>query len=149
MNKKVIALLSTVVLTAGMLVGCGSKGMKDGSYKSEFDAFDDHGWKGQVEITVAGGKITDSKFDYVNESGDLKSKDTGYQENMKKVSGIGPVEFSAQYAEALVEKQDPATVDVITGATTSGDDFKTLADAAIQYANGGKSETAVVKAAKK
>ncbi len=148
MNKKVLALLSSVVLTAGMLVGCGSKGMKDGSYKSEFDTFDDHGWKGQVEITVADGKITDAKFDYVNESGDLKSKDAEYQEKMTKVSGIGPVEFSTQYAEALVEKQDPATVDAITGATTSGDDFKLLADAAIQHANGGKTETAVVKAKK-
>ncbi|GAA0776211.1 hypothetical protein GCM10008908_29180 [Clostridium subterminale] len=148
MNKKVIALLSSVVLTAGMLVGCGSKGMKDGSYKSEFDTFDDHGWKGQVEITVADGKITDAKFDYVNEAGDLKSKDAKYQESMTKVSGIGPVEFSAQYAKALVEKQDPATVDAITGATTSGDDFKTLADAAVQYANDGKTETAVVKAKK-
>ncbi|WP_346895714.1 FMN-binding protein [Clostridium sp. UBA7503] len=148
MNKKVLALLSSVVLTAGMLVGCGSKGMKDGSYKSEFDAFDDHGWKGQVEITVADGKITDAKFDYVNESGDLKSKDAEYQEKMTQVSGIGPVEFSAQYAEALVEKQDPATVDAITGATTSGDDFKLLADAAVQYANDGKTETAVVKAKK-
>ena len=67
---------------------------------------------------------------------------------MTKVSGIGPVEFSAQYAEALVEKQDPTKVDAITGATTSGDDFKTLAAAAIQYANSGKTETAVVKAAK-
>ncbi len=138
MNKKVLALLSSVVLTAGMLVGCGSKGMKDGSYKSEFDTFDDHGWKGQVEITVADGK----------ESGDLKSKDAEYQEKMTKVSGIGPVEFSTQYAEALVEKQDPATVDAITGATTSGDDFKLLADAAIQHANDGKTETAVVKAKK-
>jgi len=138
MNKKVLALLSSVVLTAGMLVGCGSKGMKDGSYKSEFDTFDDHGWKGQVEITVAD----------VNESGDLKSKDAEYQEKMTKVSGIGPVEFSTQYAEALVEKQDPATVDAITGATTSGDDFKLLADAAIQHANDGKTETAVVKAKK-
>lgn len=148
MNKKFIALLSSVVLTAGMLVGCGSKGMKDGTYKSEFDSFDNHGWKGQVEITVADGKITDSKFDYVNEAGDLKSKDAEYQEKMKKVSGIGPVEFSAQYAKALVEKQDPEAVDVITGATTSGDDFKALAKAAIQYANSGKTETALVKPAK-
>lgn len=148
MNKKVIALLSSVVLTAGMLVGCGSKGMKDGTYKSEFDAFDDHGWKGQVEITVADGKITDTKFDYVNEAGDLKSKDADYQANMSKVSGIGPAEFTVQYAEALVEKQDPASVDAVTGATSSGSDFKTLADAAIQYANDGKTETAVVKAAK-
>ena len=148
MNKKVIALLSSVVLTAGMLVGCWSKGMKDGTYKSEFDAFDDHGWKGQVEITVSDGKITDTKFDYVNEAGVLKSKDAEYQANMSKVSGIGPAEFSVQYAEALVEKQDPASVDAITGATSSGDDFKTLADAAIQYANDGKTETAIVKAAK-
>ncbi|MEG0133198.1 MAG: FMN-binding protein [Clostridium sp.] len=148
MNKKVISLLGAVVLTAGMLVGCGSKGMKDGSYNAEFDKFDDHGWKGQVSITVANGKITKSTFDYVNESGKFKSKDEGYQEKMVKVCSIGPVEFSAQYAEALIEKQTPSTVDTITGATTSGDDFKILADAAIQYANDGKTETAVVKAAK-
>ena len=148
MNKKVIALLSSVVLTAGMLVGCGSKGMKDGTYKSEFDSFDDHGWKGQVEITVADGKITNAKFDSVNEAGELKSKDANYQATMTNASGIGPVEFSAQYAKALVEKQDPESFDAITGATYSGTEFKTLAKAAIQCANSGKTETALVKPSK-
>ncbi|MEG1255861.1 FMN-binding protein [Clostridium sp.] len=131
-----------------MLVGCGSKGMKDGSYNAEFDTFDAHGWKAQVSIKVADGKIIESTFDYVNEAGDLKSKDAGYQEKMTAASGIGPVEFSSQYPADLVAKQDPTKVDTITGATTSGDNFKTLADAAIQYANDGKTETAIVKAAK-
>jgi len=62
MNKKVIALFGSVILTAGMLVGCGSKGMKDGSYNAEFDTFDDHGWKGQVTITVADGKRFRSSY---------------------------------------------------------------------------------------
>lgn len=148
MNKKIIALVSSVILAAGMLVGCGSKGMQDGTYNAEYDTFDDHGWKGQVSITVADGKITDSTFDYINETGDLKSKNAEYQESMKKVSGIGPVEFTVQYADALVEKQDPESVDVITGATYALNDLKVLADAAIQYANDGNTETAVVKAAK-
>ncbi|MEG0133197.1 MAG: FMN-binding protein [Clostridium sp.] len=149
MKKKTITLLLSVVLTAGMLVGCGSsKGMKDGSYNAEFDTFDDHNWKAQVSIKVSDGKITESTFDYINQDGNFKSKDAGYQDKMTKVAGIGPIEFSAQYPQALVEKQDPTTVDVITGATSSGADFKALADAAIQYANSGKTETAVVKAAK-
>ncbi|MEG1255420.1 FMN-binding protein [Clostridium sp.] len=148
MNKKVIALLGMVILTSGMLVGCGSKGMKDGSYNAEFNEFDDLGWKAQVAITVADGKIEESTFDYVNEAGDLKSKDAKYQEKMTSVSGIGPVEFSSQYPAELVKKQDPTTIDTITGATNSAGDFKTLAEAAIQYAKEGKTETAVVEVAK-
>ncbi|MDU1414323.1 MAG: FMN-binding protein [Clostridium sp.] len=147
MNKKILALLSSVVLTAGVLVGCGnsSKGMQDGTYNAEFDKFDDHGWKGQVSITVASGKISEAKFDYVNEAGKLKSEDADYQATMTSVSGVGPVEFTKKYSDAIVEKQS-AEIDVVTGATTSHNDCKTLVQAAIDNANAGKSETAVVSA---
>lgn len=149
MNKRIAALASSVVLAAGVLVGCGksSKGMQDGTFNAEFDKFDDHGWKGQVSITVADGKITDAKFDYVNEEGALKSEDAEYQATMSSISGVGPAEFTKQYSEAIVEKQS-AEVDVVTGATNSQADCKQLVEAALEYANEGKTETAVVSVSK-
>lgn len=145
MNKKVISLLFSVVLIVGMLVGCNSKKMKDGTYNAEYNNFDVYGWKGQVSITVSQGKISNATFDYINEAGVRKSQDTEYENKMKSVSGIGPAEYSVQYANALVEKQVPKDVDVITGASYAINDLQALANSAIKNAKEGNTETAIVK----
>lgn len=145
MNKKLLAFVSSIVLTTAMLVGCGSKGMKDGTYNSEFEKFDDHGWKGQVSITVANGKISAATFDYVNEAGEKKSESKDYQAQMVASVGVGPADFCIKYAEDIVAKQS-GDIDVVTGATHSQGDAKALAKAAIDNANAGKTETAIVKA---
>ncbi len=145
MTKKVISLICSVVLIAGILVGCNSKGMKDGTYNAEYDNFDVYGWKGQVSITVSKGKISSATFDYINEAGVRKSEDTEYENKMKNVSGIGPAEYSVQYANALVDKQVPEDIDVITGASYAINDLQALATKAIEHANEGNTETAIVK----
>ena len=91
------------------------------------------------------GKISSATFDYINKAGVRKSEDTEYESKMKNVSGIGPAEYSAQYANALVEKQVPKDVDVITGASYAITDLQALADAAIKNAKEGITETAIVK----
>lgn len=153
MNKKLVSVISAALLTSAMLVGCGSssasKELKDGKYKAEYSELDDHGWKAFVEVTVADGKISESNADYVNEEGKLKSQDTEYEKSMKANSETWPSKFSADFNKALVEKGNPDDVDNITGATHSTEDFKTLAKAALKAAEKGKTDTVVVKPAKK
>lgn len=100
--------------------------LKDGKYKAEFDKEDTRGWKSFVEIEVKGGKITAAKFDDVKADGSLKSQDKAYNDSMKKSSPTNPADYTVKLAKALVEKQN-SNVDVVTGATSSSNNFKTLA----------------------
>ncbi|QAT40407.1 FMN-binding protein [Clostridium sp. JN-9] len=118
---------------------------KDGTYKAEYKDFDSHGWKEQFEVVIKDGSIASSKFDAVNKDGKLKTQDAGYEESMKKVTKIGPVEYSDMLSKVLPEKQNigeaPAT---LTGATESLADFKSLAASALDNAAQGKTETALL-----
>ncbi|WP_129724991.1 FMN-binding protein [Xylanivirga thermophila] len=144
MKKSLSVVLVAVMLTA-VLAGCGNGGYKDGTYKASFKDFDDHGWKGFVEVVITDGKISDAKFDYENEEGALKSEDDEYNKTMKDASGTSPEEFSPKLAEDLVEKQDVDKVDTVTGATHSVDDFKELAKAALKNAKAGNTEEVIVE----
>lgn len=142
MNKKLVALASATLLAASVFVGCGksASGMKDGTYKAEYDNVDTKGWKAYVELKVAKGKITEATYDYVNANNELKTADKKYEEAMKGKSGTYPAKYTEELEKALVEKQDVTKVDKVTGATSSSDHFKSLAEAAIKNANEGKTE---------
>lgn len=148
MNIKIVSVLISSILTTGILVGCGAKGMKDGTYTAEDLNYDDHGWKASVTISVSNGKISDAKFDYTAEDGTTKSGNTAYAEKMATYAGITPDEYIKQYTKALVETQDPEKIDVITGATTSQNDFKTLATVAMDAAKAGNTNTAKIELSK-
>ncbi|MGL5152962.1 MAG: FMN-binding protein [Clostridium sp.] len=97
--KKVVSLIATVVLTAGVLVGCGGSGKyTDGTYKGE-----GKGTSGQikVEVSVEKGKISEVK---VLEHNETKTLIDGVKENM---------------IPSIVEKQGTEGVDTIAGATNS------------------------------
>jgi major membrane immunogen (membrane-anchored lipoprotein) len=120
---------------------------KDGSYKVEFDKFDANGWKGQLELTVKADKITEVKFDYVNKEGKLKSTDAAYKAAMEPKTKTYPGKFIPELTKALVEKQQVASVDAIAGATTSTNEFKTLAKYALDdMAKKGTTTPAVIAA---
>lgn len=143
--KKSVSILLVLLITAVALVGCGGGGYKDGTYKASFKDFDEHDWKAFVEITITDSKISDVVFDYVNEAGELKSEDEEYNALMKEKSGTSPEEFSPALAEDLIEKQDVKKVDEITGATTSVENFKKLAEAALKNAKAGNTEEALIE----
>lgn len=145
MNKKIIALVLSTLLTGGMLVGCGAKEMKDGTYTAEDKNFDDHGWKAYVTITVSSGKILTTKFDYITKDETTKSGNSAYGEKMSQSVAITPDEFLPQYENALVTTQNPSKVEVITGATTSHKDFKTLAKSAMDAAKVGNTKTVQIE----
>ncbi|MGL4773327.1 MAG: FMN-binding protein [Clostridium sp.] len=97
--KKIVSLMATVVLTAGILVGCGGSGKyADGTYTGE-----GQGTSGviKVEVSVAKGKISDVK---ILEHNETKTLIDGVKDNM---------------VPAIVEKQGTEGVDTVAGATNS------------------------------
>lgn len=117
--------------------------LKDGNYKAE-TGFDERGWKAVHSITVKDGKVTESKFDYVNKDGALKSEDAEYNKNMKAKSGVSSKE-ATEKLDAEFLKAQKAEVEVVTGATHSTDTFKETAAALLKAAAEGKTETITLK----
>jgi len=98
--------------------------LQDGEYSLKELNPDAHGWSTYINMTVEGGKITAVDWNYVNGEGTLKSEDEGYQQAMSEKMGVGPKEFIPQLANSLIEKQNAAEVEVVTGATSSSNNFK-------------------------
>jgi len=117
----------------------------DGAYKVSADAFDDHGWKPQVDLEIKDHKIASVQFDYVNEAGKLKTEDADYKAAME-ASGTYPAKYTEELEKQLVEKQQIGSVDAISGATTSSGNFTALVEYALDdLAEIGKTEPAAIK----
>ncbi|QTF08234.1 FMN-binding protein [Brenneria izadpanahii] len=140
--------LLSVILTGvfAVAVFAADSVIKDGTYKAEAANFDDHGWKPFLELTYQDGKISAVKFDYTSEKdGHLKTSDEAYGKTMAAVTGTSPAIYTVKLPQSLIEKQDIANIDGVTGATHSTEDFKKLASAAIENAKAGNSETTKVE----
>ena len=112
--------------------------LKDGTYTLE-EKNESNGYKMAFSITVAGGKITESNYNGTNAEGKLKTDDADYEKNMKAKSGTGPQEFIPALNDALVKGQS-ASVEVVTGATHSSEQFANYAQQLIQAAQAGKTD---------
>lgn len=130
---------TTAAATTTKAAATASK-FKDGTYKAEASDFDSRGWKVTHTITVKDGKITESKFDYVNKDGKLKSADEAYNKNMKDKSGVSSKEASDKLNAQLVSTQDLAKVETVTGATSSSKGFKQSAELLLKAAAEGKTD---------
>jgi major membrane immunogen (membrane-anchored lipoprotein) len=105
---------------------------KDGTYTAKGTA-DERGWTPDITITVSGGKITDVKYDEL--SGDKKkSTDAEYSGAFKQAKNIDIAAVYDTLQKSLVEKQDAATVDTFSGATSASNSFKELAAKALEQA---------------
>lgn len=135
--RKFLAVSIVVFMLVGVLAACGGKttsdasasgesSLKDGVYKVAFDNFDSHDWKAQVELEIKDSKIANVKFDYVNKEGKLKSQDAEYKKSMESKSGTYPEKYIKELQDQLIQKQDIAAVDAVTGATSSSNNFKEL-----------------------
>ena len=142
----ILSLAFVLTLTVGATSFAAKKTYVDGTYKASYDFVDSHGWKPTITVTIKGDKITAAKFDYVNPAGKLKTKDAAYNASMRKFSKTKtyPSLYCAQLGQSLVVKQNPAKVDVVTGATSSSTNFKALATAAIAKAKKGIKTPAVL-----
>ncbi|OJG25775.1 FMN-binding protein [Enterococcus columbae DSM 7374 = ATCC 51263] len=121
--------------------------LKDGTYSLEEKNYA-HGYRVTFSIVVKDGKVTESKYDYVNKDGQSKQNDEEYNKNMKAKSGTDPKTYIPQLNEALVkamsgEEPSVGNVEVITGATHSSDSFKIYAAQLINAAQ--KGDTAKIE----
>lgn len=136
-----IALLAVVLLFSG----CGSNSkMKDGFYTAEMSDYS-FGWKEYLCIMVKDNQIVYAEFNAKDPSGYIKAWDNAYMENMAPVSGTYPNEYTRYYVSQLIETQDSGSVDTLTGATSSGNNFAKLAVAVVDQAIAGDSTTVIVE----
>lgn len=143
--KKLLLTAFTVLLFSAFLGGCGSQsGMKDGFYTAEMSEYS-HGWKEYLCIMVKNDRIVYAEFNAKDPSGYIKAWDNAYMQNMASVSGTYPNEYTRYYAAELLEHQDPSNVDALSGATSSGTNFKKLTTAVIEQAIAGNPNTRIVE----
>lgn len=116
-------------------------GLQDGSYRIEELNFGETGWKEALDITVSSGEITEATWESVNEDGENKIDDDNYQETMTGTDGTGPQDFIPELENALVDAQDPADVEVVTGATGTSEKFQDYAQQLVDAAEEGNTET--------
>ncbi|AGK99906.1 stalk domain-containing protein [Desulfoscipio gibsoniae] len=105
--------------------------LQDGIYKAAGDDFDEHGWKGEVEITVVDGKIDNAKYDEINEQGVYKSADEAYLQQFKEITKVDLIQSYTTLQNSLIEVQNPDMVDTVSGATGASNNFKMLANEAL------------------
>ncbi|MGO2265649.1 extracellular electron transfer flavoprotein PplA [Vagococcus salmoninarum] len=117
--------------------------LKDGEYTLEEKNYS-NGYRTTFTIVVKDKKVTESKYDNVNEDGKSKTEDKEYDDMMKDKSGTGPSEFIPALNKALVEAEgQPAEVEVVTGATHSTHAFQMYAEQLINAAE--KGDTAKIE----
>lgn len=114
--------------------------LKDGTYTGASD-FDERGWKVVHSITIKDGKITESAFGYEDKDGNAKADNAEYNESMKSKSGVSSKEATEKLNAQLVETQDVASVEVVTGATHSSTNFVESTKALLAAAEAGNTES--------
>lgn len=138
-------MLSAVILLIGMLAGCDStNGLKDGFYTAEMSDFS-HGWQEYLIIQVKGGKVVSAEFNAKNKSGFIKAWDNTYMKNMMSKQGTYPNKYTREYVQQLIDGQKNTAVDVVSGASNSGQNFVKLVEAVLEQAAVGDSATVIVK----
>lgn len=115
--------------------------LQDGTYRIEDQNVGETGWQESLEIVVEEGLITETNWSSVDEEGNEKIEDDEYQETMSNVSGVGPQEFIPELEGQLVETQDPETIEVVTGATSTSEKFIDYSQQLVSAAEEGNTET--------
>lgn len=132
-----------------MISGCGtSKGEKelvDGYYTAVMSDYS-FGWKEYVTICVMEHEIVNVEYNARNKAGFIKSWDSAYMRNMNPVMGTYPNRYTRDYAAQLLEKQGMEEIDLLTGASSSGGNFRKMAAALLESARTGDTEIQVVQA---
>lgn len=135
--------IPVLFIPALLFAGCAPKTaapLSDGTFSVAYEEPDATGWTAFLELTVKDGKIAQVNFDYWGSGeaqGTVKSENPAYNEAMAAVTGTKPEEYLALLEADLLKSQDVDQVDLITGATTSSEDFKTFARLALEASQKG------------
>ena len=145
MRRRKIYLAVASVCLLLFLSGCGSNQMKDGYYTAEMSDFS-YGWKEYVCIYVKNDEIISAEFNAKDSNGFIKAWDNEYMRNMMTESetGMYPNRYTREYVQQLLDGQKNTQVDVISGASESGDNFKKLTVAVVAQAQKGDTSAAIV-----
>lgn len=139
--RKGVMLLLLVML---FLAGCSeTNSLQDGYYTAQALAYN-YGWKEYITIMVKGGSIVSVEYNAENASGFIKSWDNVYMNNMKSVAGTYPNEYTRYYAAQLTGQSTLPEIDTLSGASSSGGNFKKLAQSVVEQAIKGDSTIATV-----
>lgn len=143
-----LALMIMIALTTSCGVDRGNSELIDGRYRITFDQADSTDWKAFLTLTVEQNKIAAVNFDYegsgANE-GKLKSEDEAYNEAMLSTTGTNPQRYLNSLEASLMASGDPDRVAVVSGATTSSNDFIQFAKEAIKAAKDGNQNPIIIK----
>jgi major membrane immunogen (membrane-anchored lipoprotein) len=90
----------------------------DGVYQAESGA-DDYHYRHVIRLQVLDGRITAADYDEIKTDGTRKQSDSTYNARMAAGTGTSPSVAYPVYESALVQKQDLAAVNAVTGATYS------------------------------
>jgi major membrane immunogen (membrane-anchored lipoprotein) len=137
-----------IFVVLALLSGCTENRMTgtlvDGYYTAETSVFDPNGWKEFISIYVSGGRIVSVEYNSKNASGLLKSWDPIYMQKMNEQTGTYPTEYTRVFSSALLNRQNPDSIEAVSGATISHEIFKLLAKAAIEQSKHGSRKVVFV-----
>lgn len=134
----------TLIILTFLMGGCGLKNsMKDGFYTAEMSDYS-NGWKEYLCIMVKNDTIVYAEFNAKDPSGFIKAWDNNYMNLMSSYSGTYPNEYTRYYVSELIAAQNSEDLDTLTGASTSGGNFKKLSYAVIEQAKCGNPDTVIV-----
>ena len=122
--------------------------LKDGTYSLR-EKNNSNGYHTTFSIVVKDGKVTESKYDNVNDDGKSKQDDDGYNKSMKEKSGTNPETYipalNEDFVKAMSEDGGSASdVEVVTGATHSTHSFVMYAQQLVNAAEKGNTDEIVV-----
>lgn len=151
MNGRAITLLLVIAMVS-LLTGCAgkkdqapaadsSKGpvvYRDGVYTARSGP-DERGAVGEITLVIEQGKIAKADYKGIMKGGHIKDEDYGktngrienknfYRKAQQALKG------TAAYPGKLLETQNPAAVDAVSGATVSHRQFKEAVERALQQA---------------
>ncbi|HIT91122.1 MAG TPA: hypothetical protein IAC41_12000 [Candidatus Merdenecus merdavium] len=116
----------------------------DGSYKVEDEDFDESGYKGVVNITVADGKVTELTWDNLDKDGKSKSQLSLDGEYVMSEDGLLWADQSKALADYVIKNQTLDTLnvteegktDAVSGVSINIKGFINLVESALDQAKG-------------
>jgi major membrane immunogen (membrane-anchored lipoprotein) len=146
LKVSVLFIVSLVSIISMISTGsCSVWNPKDGYYTAETVGFDRNGWKEYITVYVSNNKIVTVEYGAKNSSGFIKSWDMDYMRNMSAIVGVYPNKYARSYSVDLLNRQDPAKIDAISGATDSYISFCMLASAVIEQSRTGTKKVIAVE----
>ncbi|MDR0290608.1 MAG: FMN-binding protein [Treponema sp.] len=145
-KRSILLFFMAFLLFAAGLGSCSANktSMHDGYYSAEAAEFDYLGWKEYVTICVSNGQIILVEYNAFNSSGFVKSWDMEYMRTMNAASKSYPNAYTRYYRRRLLSGQGTDNISALSGATHSYHSFIKLADAALEKARDGNTETSLV-----